>query len=88
MFNCLFPAVASCTVEEAGRYSMLYSYSNLITVFFGPLGGIFTDFMVRRAQRSEYQINTSSRLTVLSLCFSGMGLVGSNGDGWEALIIV
>lgn len=45
--------LTSCSVEEAGRYSALYSYSNLITVFFGPLGGIFTDYMVRRAKRTS-----------------------------------
>lgn len=44
--------LTSCSVEEAGFYSMLYSYSNLITVFFGPLGGVFTDVMMRRAQRT------------------------------------
>lgn len=44
--------LASCSVEEAGTYTEIFSYSNLITVFFGPLGGAFTDFMVRRAQRT------------------------------------
>lgn len=47
---------SSCSVREAGWYSILFSYSNLVTVFFGPLGGAFTDYMVRRAG------NTSSEL--------------------------
>lgn len=44
---------SSCSVTEAGLYSMLFSYSNLLTVFFGPVGGVFTDYMIRKAYRSK-----------------------------------
>ncbi|XP_064093567.1 equilibrative nucleobase transporter 1-like [Macrobrachium nipponense] len=43
---------SSCSVSEAGLYAIIFSYSNLVTVFFGPIGGAFTDYMVRRAGRS------------------------------------
>lgn len=48
---------SSCSVSEAGLYSMLFSYSNLVTVFFGPIGGAFTDYMVRRARRTNNELD-------------------------------
>ncbi|XP_068213171.1 equilibrative nucleobase transporter 1-like [Palaemon carinicauda] len=48
---------SSCDVSEAGFYSMLFSYSNLVTVFFGPIGGMFTDYMVRRAERTNNELD-------------------------------
>ncbi|KAG0719933.1 Solute carrier family 43 member 3 [Chionoecetes opilio] len=53
--------LSSCTVEEAGIYSMLYSYSNLFTVFLRALGGAFTDLMVRRAQSTPDDISRRVR---------------------------
>ncbi|XP_045605355.1 equilibrative nucleobase transporter 1 isoform X5 [Procambarus clarkii] len=47
---------SSCSVREAGLYSMFFSYSNLFTVFFGPLGGAFTDYMVRRARDTPSEV--------------------------------
>ncbi|ROT69462.1 Solute carrier family 43 member 3 [Penaeus vannamei] len=48
---------SSCSVTEAGLYSMLFSYSNLLTVFFGPVGGVFTDYMIRKAYRTPNELD-------------------------------
>lgn len=48
--------MSTCSVEEAGKLSAIYSYSNLVTVFFGPMGGAFTDYMVRRAGKTTNEL--------------------------------
>ncbi|KAG7169756.1 solute carrier family 43 member 3-like [Homarus americanus] len=47
---------SSCSVEEVGVYSMMYSYSNLLTVFISPLGGAFTDCMIKRASKTTNEV--------------------------------
>ncbi|KAK7086245.1 hypothetical protein SK128_003027 [Halocaridina rubra] len=48
---------SSCSVNEAGLYSMLFSYSNLITVFISPMGGAFTDYMVKKAGKTPNELD-------------------------------
>lgn len=47
----------ACSVREAGLYSLIYSYGSLFCVFFGPLGGAFTDYMVRRASKTRSELS-------------------------------
>ncbi|KAL7647099.1 UNVERIFIED_CONTAM: hypothetical protein RMT77_002357 [Armadillidium vulgare] len=49
----LWITASTCSEEEVGLYSSLFSYSNLVSVFCAPIGGIFTDFLVRRARKNE-----------------------------------
>lgn len=60
----LFVLASTCTDEEAGRYTSYFSYSNLVSVFCAPIGGMFTDYLVRRAKRGMAFLILDGRLVI------------------------
>ncbi|XP_076061182.1 equilibrative nucleobase transporter 1-like [Oratosquilla oratoria] len=58
---------SSCSVKEAGFYTVLFTYSTFLTVFIAPLSGMLIDCLLRRVYKDE---STPSRhIREIRCCF-------------------